>query len=428
MITIRNPLVHGHRALIRSVCAALLTLAAAVPAAGQTGEIEIVESIPDETTLDNPEIRNTAAVWLDMIHDAGKSIAIEQFYVSNKSGEALEPVVLAIEAAASRGVAIRVIVDKKFYKTYPETVDRWNAVQNIECRVVDFTAVSKGAVQHAKFFVVDQSEVFVGSQNFDWRSLAHIHEIGVRVRQAAVAREFLKVFEMDWILAGTGDTAAARSAVQAGIERFPAGASFAQPALAKQGKDATGHVEVTPVFSPSRFLPEPSLWDGAALSGLIAHAEHDIAVHVMSYSAAGDFELDQALRSADTRGIKVRLLIADWSLGLKRLPSLFALQALPNVEVRYTAIPAHSSGFISFARVEHCKYMIIDGRTVWIGTNNWSKDYFESSRNAGVVISGIEPAAVMLRVFETSWRSRYASDLDPDKQYVAPKTDDGSGK
>jgi phosphatidylserine/phosphatidylglycerophosphate/cardiolipin synthase-like enzyme len=82
---------------------------------------EIVESIPLETRLDNPEIRNTAEVWLEMIGAAKNTIDIEQFYISNQVGEALEPIIQAIEAAADRDVKIRIIAENRMSKTYPDT-------------------------------------------------------------------------------------------------------------------------------------------------------------------------------------------------------------------------------------------------------------------------------------------------------------------
>lgn len=84
-------------------------------------DIEVVESIPAGTSLDNPEIRNTQQVWLEMIGRARKTLDIEQFYISNKPGKMLEPVLSAIAAAAGRRVNIRVIVDEQMYKTYPDS-------------------------------------------------------------------------------------------------------------------------------------------------------------------------------------------------------------------------------------------------------------------------------------------------------------------
>ena len=56
---------------------------------------------------------------------------------------------------------------------------------------------------HAKYFVVDGEEAFVGSQNFDWRALEHIHEMGAHVRVPAFGRALAAVFLEDWDIAET---------------------------------------------------------------------------------------------------------------------------------------------------------------------------------------------------------------------------------
>ena len=74
-------------------------------------DFEIVESIPAQTMLDNPDIRNTVRVWTEMIDAAKTSIDFEEFYISNQPGESLESVLKSVVAAAERGVRIRFIVD-----------------------------------------------------------------------------------------------------------------------------------------------------------------------------------------------------------------------------------------------------------------------------------------------------------------------------
>ena len=95
-----------------------------------SSDFELVESVPIETNLDNPDIRNTLEVWLEMINGAKKSLDIEQFYISNKPGEPLEEVLGAIIAASERGVNVRIIVDAGMYKTYPQSVDSLNRRKN----------------------------------------------------------------------------------------------------------------------------------------------------------------------------------------------------------------------------------------------------------------------------------------------------------
>lgn len=166
----------------------LLALGAALSATAS--EIEIVQSVPLETNLAVPGIRQAQQVWLEMIQSAKTSLDLEQFYVSDQDGEALAPVLQAIEDAAKRGVQVRLLVDSKFYSQYPDSVNRLAQSENCEAKEIDFSKY--GGVQHAKYFVVDGQQAFVGSQNFDWRALSHIHEIGVRVVDAQVITDLEK--------------------------------------------------------------------------------------------------------------------------------------------------------------------------------------------------------------------------------------------
>src|SRR6185437_6057987 len=100
--------------------------------------LQIVESVPLETTLAVPGIPQTQAVWLEMIRAAHSTLDLEEFYISNKTGEALDPVIQAIEDAAKRGVRVRLLVDKKFYGEYPDTVNEIGKLPGAESRTIDF--------------------------------------------------------------------------------------------------------------------------------------------------------------------------------------------------------------------------------------------------------------------------------------------------
>ena len=50
-----------------------------------------------------------------------------------------------------------------------------------------------------KIFIVDDSEVFIGSQNFDWRALKHIHELGIRISgDRDLIKIYSDIFNEDW--------------------------------------------------------------------------------------------------------------------------------------------------------------------------------------------------------------------------------------
>ncbi len=374
--------------------------------------IEIVESIPVGTSLDNADIRNTHEVWLEMIEHARYTLDLEEYYVSNEPGKMLDDVLGAIERAGKRGVKVRMIVDTRMYKTYPESVDWLAQRPNTQVRRIDFGAIA-GGIQHAKYFIVDGQEVFVGSQNFDWRALEHIHELGLRIRDSRIASAFADVFSLDWQLASLTPEAA---------RSFPVPRKNYQTPM--RIPEAAGEVAlVYPTFSPLNFIPDPDRWDERAIVDLIDGARSSLSLQFLSYSAAerqgSRYEvIDDALRRAAGRGVKVRMIVSDWEKGTAAVAALKALAAVPNIEVAFTVIPDWSGGYIPFARVEHCKYIVADSRKFWLGTSNCEKSYYYNSRNLGILCASPHLAGILTRIFLKSWDSPYKELIVQSGQYA----------
>lgn len=374
-------------------------------------DIEIVESIPVGTMLDNPEIRNTHEVWLEMIGRAQRTLDIEQFYISNEPGKLLEDVLAAIYVAADRGVKVRVIVDAPMYKTYPASVDGLGRYRNIEARRIDFSA-NTGGIQHAKYFIVDGKEVFVGSQNFDWRALEHIHELGLRINNKEIAAAFEEIFELDWQLTSLSP------------EKFKAFSvtekDFHTPIrFAGQAGDVA---VVVPTFSPRGYIPDSALWDERGIVALINGVRKTLTLQFLSYSPldrqGGLYTaIDGAVRDAAKRGVKVRMIVSDWEKGSPAVRALKELVSIPNIEVAFTSIPDWSGGYIPFARVEHCKYIVADSENFWLGTSNCEKSYFYSSRNIGVICTSTRLAGILTKIFQKSWNSPYKELVTQDGEY-----------
>jgi phosphatidylserine/phosphatidylglycerophosphate/cardiolipin synthase-like enzyme len=371
-----------------------------VPAA-PAPDIEIVESIPVGTSLDNPEIRNTQGVWLEMIGQASKTLDLEEYYISNEPGKQLEAVLAAIESAAGRGVKVRVMVDARMYKTYPESVDRLAQRRNIEVRRIDFGVIA-GGMQHAKYFIVDGKEVFVGSQNCDWRSLEHIHELGLRINDSQIAAAYADIFDLDWQLASLTPEAIKTFAFTKKTYRTPIHVAGSE-----------GEVAVLfPTFSPLNYIPDPSLWDEKALVDLIDGSQRSLTLQFLTYSRAdrqaGRYAaIDDAVRRAAKRGVKVRMIVSDWEKGSPEVSALKDLANVPNIEVAFTVIPEWSGGYIPFARVEHCKYVVADDAKFWLGTSNCEKSYFYNTRNMGIVCASPKLAGTLSKIFLKSWNSPY---------------------
>jgi len=361
-------------------------------------DFEIVESIPLETTLDNPDIRNTFDVWLEMIGDAQSTIDIEQFYISNEKGEALEPIIRAIEKAADRGVEVRIIAEEKMSKTYPETLERLNKQKGIQVRLISAFS-SDGGVQHSKYFIVDHRQVFLGSQNFDWRALDHIHELGLRINHVSYAKKMTELFELDWNMSQGGQK----------LHQKPA-RKVEWLTIAENGQET---VRFMASASPIGFIPPSFELDLDQILGLINNSRKKVYVQLLSYSPSvrdGDLftDLDDALRSAAKRGVDVRLLCSDWCQKPYEMPYMKELAQLPNINVKLSTIPEWSGSYIPFSRVEHCKFMVVDDSLSWLGTSNWHKDYFYKSRNVAVVIKNSKVNDVISKIFLKSWDGPYA--------------------
>lgn len=402
----------------------LFLLALTVPLASEPapfpGEnLELVESIPLETNLDNPHIRNTQAVWVEMVEHAQESIALEHMYYAKEGSDSLETVIAALHRAAKRGVTLRIIGTPKFQKIYPNVLARFESWGQdglkVEVRLLEMQPFTEGGIQHAKFMIVDGREVFLGSQNFDWRALDHIHELGVRVNHPGMARAVLDLFELDWQLANLDSQEAGEKALAPKTYNIPF-------KVLEEGKA----VHFYPVWAPAKWSPSADLWSLAAILEKIEGAKKSVAIELLNYNPvtySGDYwaELDMALRAAAARGVQVRLICSNWSMSHPKIDHLKSLHVVPNIEVKLSTIPEHSSGFIPFARVTHAKFMVVDGTRCWLGCSNWSRDYYYKSRDLGIIIENGQIPQELQTIFDKDWQSDYCEMLDPCREYKAPR-------
>jgi phosphatidylserine/phosphatidylglycerophosphate/cardiolipin synthase-like enzyme len=370
----------------------------------QAPSTQLVQSIPAETDLADPSLPFAKDVWVDMIQGAKASVDAAEFYVTSRAGSALEPVLVELEKAGARGVKVRFLLSSKMLDQDPASVARIRRIPGAEVRSLDLTGVSKG-ILHAKYFLVDGREAFLGSQNFDWRALEHIHELGVQTTDPRIVSRLADLFAIDWRFSQSG--------------RLPDLIPLPPP---------TARPDVELVASPP-FLTPRSIRPGVeALVELLGQARQTVRVQMLTYSPISGQDhywpvLDDALRAAAVRGVKVRLMVSDWVLGGRALPHLKALTLIPNLEVKVVSIPEAKEGHIPFARTVHSKYLVVDGTQLVLGTSNWEESYFMESRNVELIFRDSPLASQATGIFDRLWNSRYAFTLDPAKTYERRKVD-----
>ncbi len=384
----------------------LLLLFSPAPAA----EFEVVTTIPSETLLDARGTRRAADVWVEMIAGAKERLDFAQFYLATKPGERLEPVIDAVIAAAGRGVKVRFLVgtpvnDGMKVLTFA-VVERLKKHSNIDVTMFNWKELT-GGILHAKYFIVDGAVAYLGSQNFDWRALKHIHETGLLIKEKHFAQGLTAIFEADWRY-NNGDKDAYKGLAQKKSLVFPPKAYL--------------------VSSPGSFNP-PGVKSGIdVLLNLIDKAKKHITVQLLDYSearygASKTYEdIGNALSRAAGRGVRVRMLVSDWNKRKPKVDSVKKLAKVPNIQVKFVTIPqSKKAGFIPYARVIHSKVMRIDDTLCWVGTSNWGYGYFYSSRNVEAVVHDPPTAKTLDRLFQQLWTSPYAYPVEADKEYAPPK-------
>ncbi|NYE63691.1 HKD family nuclease [Duganella sp. 1224] len=400
------------RRLLLSALVAASVLAAPAHAEFSIPGYELVQTAPVETPLHSDDLRNPAQVWSELFDNARQGIDIGQFYAVIKPGSVFDKVVEHLEAAGKRGVKIRFLLDQKGVGLSEQpTIERLKAIPNLEFRVLDFNKLTGNGIIHAKYLVVDGATAYIGSQNFDWRSFEHIHETGLRITDPKVVGQVQAIFNQDW---------QAQALISQGKSAPVLNASAAAPDI---------HQPTFLLSSPQQYNPAGVGNSEAGLPALLAEAKSEVRIQLLdyaplSYGPKGTRPyyavIDNAVRSAANRGVKIKLMVSNWNLENPAQAYLKSLAILPNVEIRVVTLPVASTGFIPFARVIHSKTMVIDNQVAWVGTSNWSGGYMDLSRNLEVVMRNEKMAQRLAALHEQTWSSAYAQPLDINKQYPKP--------
>ncbi|XP_063703810.1 5'-3' exonuclease PLD3-like isoform X2 [Culicoides brevitarsis] len=406
------------------------------PALCNSCRITPVESIPEGLVYPNDSLRfmSTFEAWEALIKAAEEKIEIGSFYwtlrredVANHSsaweGEKIFESLL--EAGTKRGIQIK-IAQSKPSDVSPNTDTEILASQKAAVvRSVDFPRLVGGGVLHTKLWIVDRQHFYVGSANMDWRSLTQVKELGILATNCTcLADDIAKIFEVYWKLGQSG-------------AKIPK----KWPAELQTEINATNQAQINFVdlgssnvylsSSPPQMSPMGREQDIDAIVKTILDAEKFVYVSVMDYIPMMLYTkelkfwpvIDDALRKvAIEKNVTVRLLISHWKHSRSDidyfLHSLQALnEALPgvNIEVRRFVVPATpDQEKIPFGRVNHNKYMVTD-KTAYIGTSNWSGDYFTNTAGIGFVIAD-DPSGnrretmrhLIEGIFNRDWNSPYA--------------------
>ncbi|KAM9134633.1 5'-3' exonuclease PLD3-like isoform 3-T3 [Pangshura tecta] len=398
----------------------------------------LVESIPVGLDYNHSSPRHLPIfqAWMDLLDAANRSVDIAAFYFTLRDSDMQkkEPsswqgrlVLEKLRDLPSRGVKLNIAVNS------PQKSDRDTeelASKGADIKYVELERLTGGIV-HTKFWVVDGKHVYIGSANMDWRSLTQVKELGaVLYNCSCVASDLHRIFAMYRALGGQG-----ASLPKVWPAYVSAKSSLSRPLkLQLNGSSAELYLS----SSPPALCSTGRTPDLTAIVSTIQDAQAFVYISVMDYVPQCTFcqpkrfwpVIDDALRAAAcNRHVKVRLLISCWQHSDQSmflfLESLSVLSREPlgcPIEVKLFVVSASAEQkLIPFSRVNHNKYMVTD-RLAYIGTSNWSEDYFTNTAGVGLIVNQSEAAPgvtqLTLReqleaVFQRDWSSPYSQPLSP---------------
>jgi len=325
-----------------AIIAALLAVAVGLGWLGLHGEASSsVRSPPVEplgssaTCLVTPstEARN---LLVEDIAEAQTSVLVECYLISDPD------VVRALCSARARGCDVRVLMEESPYGGFSMNDSVRNTLRsagidtNWGNRVYSFT--------HAKFVVIDSAIAWVMTANLTKSAFDKNREVLVRCASQELVHDLLRVFWAD----------------------------------RRRGPCKAGELVLSPV-NARRSIVEMLM----SASNYV-----DVASEVLD-----DDQVEEALQSLVSRGIRVRVLVAS--------PDRVAINAVSRQELERTGVAVR---FLQSPYL-HAKYIVVDGRIAYVGSHNLTSGSLDENREVGTITDEQAIVTVIEESFVSDWPS-----------------------
>jgi phosphatidylserine/phosphatidylglycerophosphate/cardiolipin synthase-like enzyme len=269
---------------------------------------------------------------------------------------------------------------------------------------------------HIKVAIKDHRAVWLSSGNWNQTNQPNITPVTTPSQRAGAA-----TWDRDWHvivdnvhIAGVFEAAVLRDLAQAKpgqrtaaskagtVARVPAGKPMSTffPA-----KTFTGSMTVQPVLTPDNYAD--------VIIPLILSAKQSFWMQTQYIHPAASFEKDMQKPLA-SRSILEKLITALATLQTRNLDIKIILGQTVTAS-QLEALQMYGKLDATSFRLQdnvHNKGMIIDGKTVVIGSQNWSTEGVDTNRDASVVIQSAAIAAYWKQIFLLDWNERTQA---PDK-------------
>jgi len=407
----------------------------------------IVESIPLKLVYPSgsPLHPSIFSSWLHLLDSAKSSIKIASSYWSlrgvdvpdmgtNSSWQGEEIFKRLFDAGKNKKIKIKIAQDKPNRNQPDHDTEILAKEGAAEVRSLNMKRLT-GGILHTKMWLIDDQHFYLGSANLDWRSLTQVKELGILVQDCScLGKDMAKIFEVYWMVGGLGPNQTLPKTWPSKLETS-INSTSPLDIVFNRTQGALTYLS----SSPPSLSPVGREQDVNAIVKVIRDARLFIHIAVMDYVPAFLYRgheywpiiSDELKSAAIDRRVQIKLLMSNWTHTrpdiVSFLQSFSSLDGAfgADIKVKLFTVPAFDpqQAQIPYARVNHNKYMVTDN-CAYIGTSNWSADYFVNTGGIGIVINqtvtgdddilGKDPMLLknqLAAVFDRDWDSGYAHRL-----------------
>ncbi|GMR57939.1 hypothetical protein PMAYCL1PPCAC_28134, partial [Pristionchus mayeri] len=393
-------------------------------------EFLICETLQDDL-YPNQQFGTTSSTdcWLRLIREAKEEIVIGSYYWSllmNETADCTDDLGYSkngqqifdgLMDAAKRGIAIRIAMNEpsgEYTFNEPYALRDVNP-EKVQVRSLNFSKWFPGyGLLHTKSWAVDGKHSYVGSVNFDWRSLTQVKEIGMAVYNCpCIAEDVKRMIDVYWYM---------------GAENAVLPSSWPAEYSTNANHDAP-YVVPRQVGPPTavHFSSSPAALDACNRDNdidnmirMIDEAQEFVYLAVMDYAPATMYTLphhyytalqDALVRAAMERYVEVRFMMSKWD---HTIPNQYAfLHALDKFN---DGMPCNGFFAHSECRIRVNSLLARAAQQVF-RTSNWLADYWISMGGIGMGIRSAEEGSVdslvskLKDIYLRDWNSKYATPI-----------------
>lgn len=308
-----------------------------------------LQPIPDAVLVTTPDHGNKPVV--QAFQSARKSIWIEIYHLTDV--QALN----ALIQARGRGVDVQIIYDGNSLKQ-PKYKQVYEQLTNAGISV--YPSSSQFTITHAKTFLIDGQLLFISTMNIT-NHYGEMRDLGIFTRDTALVAQWLAIFQTDL-------------------------------------QNSKAQTMNTPNITHANFVVSPVNSEVKILD-LISMAQTNILLTVENL---GSREVIAALQTALARGVKVYTITPECDFGFDPLYNYPALYTLQKSGAENRVMPAPSSPRTPYI---HAKYIVVDGRLSFLGSENFSYNSLRKAREMGLVMADSKIATQLSSIFNADWQN-----------------------